>query len=119
MKLVFVLIMLVGGIVYAFIWHLLFVPTLMGIRDRNKNYFSEVMGSCDWRAFEVPIGVTGGFGKMLNLMPVFFRFTKLVLFNKDAVGSFFRKTFLISLSLAVLMLVGGFAGFVYVIPKIQ
>jgi hypothetical protein len=119
MKLFFTLTMFLGGALFVFTWHLLFVPTLKGIRDSDNDLFGKIMGSYEWKTFEVPVGAAAGFGKMMKLSPVLFRFTKYIALKKSVVDSFYRKTFLISLSLAVFMLVGGVAGFVYIIPKIQ
>ena len=119
MKIFFILIMLSGGALFVFTWHLLFVPVLKGIQDSDNNLFGKIMGPYEWRTFELPVGAAAGFGKMMKLFPVFLRFIKYVVFKKSVIDTFYRKTFLMSLSLAVLMLVGGFVGFVYIIPKVQ
>lgn len=114
MKMAFVVIMTMGVLLFVSIWSLLFMPAMKKLRERDSDTFKQLMGFYKWSEFDSITWALAGPAGMIYFCPIFWRFTRLILFNKAVIGPFRRKTFFICLLLSFLMTIGGLSGFAYV-----
>jgi hypothetical protein len=114
MRLALIVIMIMGVFLFVSVWEFLFMPAMRKLQEKDSGIFSQLMGSYRWNDFDSTSWAMTGPVKMIYFSPIFYRFFRLILFNKATIHSFRRKTFLTGLLLSFLMTIGGLSGFAYV-----